>query len=67
MKSVVINPFFDWQDDRPPRTPYHETVIYEAHVKGLTMTHPDIPDEIRGTYAALGAPGDHRAPHRPRA
>ena len=41
---------------------YHETVIYEAHVKGLTMTHPDVPEEIRGTYAGARAPGDHRAP-----
>jgi isoamylase len=57
MKSVVTNPFFDWQDDRPPRRPYHETVIYEAHVKGLTKTFPDIPEEIRGTYAALSYPG----------
>jgi isoamylase len=56
MKSVVINPYFDWQDDRLPRRPYPETVIYEAHVKGLTQTHPDIPDEIRGTYAGLGHP-----------
>ncbi len=56
MKSVVTNPFFDWQEDRSPRRPYHETVIYEAHVKGLTQTHPDIPDEIRGTYAAIGHP-----------
>ena len=56
MKSVVISPFFDWQNDRNPRTPYHETVIYEAHVKGLTKTHPDIPEEIRGTYAALAHP-----------
>nr|WP_217914699.1 glycogen debranching protein GlgX [Miltoncostaea marina] len=54
--SVVVNPFFDWQDDRPPRRPYHETIVYEAHVKGLTMTHPLVPDEIRGTYAALGHP-----------
>jgi len=61
MKSVVTNPYFDWQDDRLPRTPYHETVIYEAHVRGLTMTHPDVPEEIRGTYAALGHPAiiDH--------
>jgi isoamylase len=61
MKSVVINPYFDWQDDRQPRTPYHDTVIYEAHVKGLTMTHPDIPEDIRGTYAALSHPAmvDH--------
>jgi glycogen operon protein len=61
MKSVVINPYFDWQEDRPPRRPYHETVIYEAHVKGISQTHPDIPDEIRGTYAALAHPAmiDH--------
>ncbi len=56
MKSVVTNPYFDWQDDRPPRHPYHETVVYEAHVRGLTMTHPDVPEEIRGTYAALAHP-----------
>jgi isoamylase len=56
MKSVVINPFFDWQEDRSPRRPYHETVIYEAHVKGMTAAHPDIPEEIRGTYAAMGHP-----------
>ncbi len=56
MKSVVVNPFFDWQDDRPPRHPYQETVVYEAHVRGLTQTHPGIPDEIRGTYAGLAHP-----------
>ncbi|MEV7190303.1 glycogen debranching protein GlgX [Streptomyces sp. NPDC093510] len=56
MTSVVVNPYFDWGDDRPPRTPYHETVIYEAHVKGLTMLHPDLPEELRGSYAALGHP-----------
>jgi isoamylase len=55
-KAVVINPYFDWSDDRSPRTPYHETVIYEAHVKGLTATHPGIPPEIRGTYAAVAHP-----------
>jgi isoamylase len=54
--SLVTNPFFDWANDRLPRTPYNESVIYEAHVKGLTMTHPDVPDELRGTYAALGHP-----------
>src|SRR6476661_1862092 len=48
MHSVVINPFFDWGDDRPPRHEYHESIIYEAHVKGLTMLHPEIPEEIRG-------------------
>jgi isoamylase len=55
-KSVVISPFFDWDNDRHPRTPYNETVIYEAHVKGLTRTHPDIPEDIRGTYAAVAHP-----------
>jgi isoamylase len=56
MTSVVINPFFDWAFDRAPLTPYHETVIYEAHVKGLTKTHPGIPQGLRGTYAALAHP-----------
>jgi glycogen operon protein len=56
MSSVVVNPYFDWADDRPPRTDYHKTIIYEAHVKGLTMTHPGLPEEIRGTYAALAHP-----------
>jgi glycogen operon protein len=54
--NVVINPFFDWGDDRPPRTPYHGTVIYEAHVRGLTLLHPDVPPEERGTYAGLAHP-----------
>ncbi|MCG5213999.1 glycogen debranching protein GlgX [Streptosporangium soli] len=60
-KNVVINPFFDWGADRAPRTPYHKTVIYEAHVRGLTMRHPAVPEEQRGTYAALGHPAiiDH--------
>jgi glycogen operon protein len=56
MHSVVINPFFDWGDDRPPRHEYHESIIYEAHVKGLTMLHPEIPEEIRGTYAGIAHP-----------
>ncbi|WP_109473696.1 glycogen debranching protein GlgX [Ornithinimicrobium cavernae] len=56
MLSVVVNPFFDWGHDRPPRHEYHDSVIYETHVKGLTMRHPDVPEEIRGTYAALGHP-----------
>ncbi|MDQ1677925.1 MAG: isoamylase, partial [Actinomycetota bacterium] len=56
MTSVVINPFFDWGADRPPHRPYHESVIYEAHVRGLTMRHPEVPEEIRGTYAALSHP-----------
>ncbi|MEV4612956.1 glycogen debranching protein GlgX [Kitasatospora sp. NPDC049258] len=56
MHSVVINPYFDWGTDRPPRTDYHRTVLYEAHVKGLTRLHPGIPEEIRGSYAALAHP-----------
>jgi isoamylase len=56
MTSVVSNPFFDWGSDRAPLTPYHETVIYEAHVKGMTQTHPGIPEELRGTYAGLAHP-----------
>jgi isoamylase len=55
-KSVVINPYFDWGVDRPPRHEYADTVIYEAHVKGLTQTHPDVPEQIRGTYAAVAHP-----------
>ncbi|MEU2351310.1 glycogen debranching protein GlgX [Modestobacter sp. NPDC049651] len=55
-KSVVVNPYFDWGTDRPPKTPYQKSVIYEAHVKGLTMTHPRIPEDIRGTYAAVAHP-----------
>ncbi|MBJ7400921.1 glycogen debranching protein GlgX [Mycolicibacterium sp.] len=61
MTSVVINPFFDWGSDHPPRTPYHETIIYEAHVKGMTQNHPRIPEELRGTYSGLAHPAiiDH--------
>ena len=55
-KSIVISPFFDWGNDRPPRRQYADSVIYEAHVKGLTMLHPDIPQELRGTYAGLAHP-----------
>ncbi|MET7382710.1 glycogen debranching protein GlgX [Streptomyces sp. NPDC005526] len=56
MLGVVTDPAFDWGDDRPPRRSYAETVIYEAHVRGLTRTHPDVPPELRGTYAGLGHP-----------
>ncbi|MGW5053011.1 glycogen debranching protein GlgX [Actinokineospora sp. NPDC004072] len=56
VKGVVINPFFDWANDRPPRHPYNETVIYEAHVRGLTMRHPDVPEQLRGTYSGLAHP-----------
>lgn len=56
MLSVVVNPYFDWGHDRPPRHEYHESVIYETHVRGMTMRHPDIPEAIRGTYAAMAHP-----------
>jgi glycogen operon protein len=52
-KSRVIDPAFTWGDDRPPRVPWHDTVIYEAHVRGLTMRHPEVPPRLRGTYAGL--------------
>src|SRR2546421_202237 len=55
-KGVVVNPYFDWGSDSLPRVPYHHTIVYEAHVKGLTMRHPGIPEELRGTYAAIGHP-----------
>jgi isoamylase len=55
-RSVVINPYFDWGNDRPLKIPMWETVIYEAHVKGMTIQHPDIPDDVRGTYSGLAHP-----------
>jgi glycogen operon protein len=60
-RSIVVNPFFDWGDDRHPRTPWHETIVYEAHVKGLTMRHPEVPEDQRGTYSGLAHPAviDH--------
>jgi isoamylase len=54
-KSVVVNPYFDWEQDRPLSIPLNESVIYELHVKGFTKCHPDIPEAIRGTYAGLVA------------
>ena len=55
-KSVVVSHQFDWENDAPPNVPYHKTIIYETHVKGFTKLHPDIPEEIRGSYAALAHP-----------
>jgi len=55
-RSVVHNPYFDWGNDRSPDTPLHETVIYEAHVKGFTRCHPEIPESLRGTYSGLAHP-----------
>ena len=56
MHSVVVNPFFDWEGDRSPGHDYSESIIYEAHVKGMTMRHPDVPEELRGTYAGMAHP-----------
>jgi isoamylase len=55
-KSVVINPFFDWGNDRRPSTPWHRTIVYETHVKGFTKTHPAIPEELRGRYEGMAHP-----------
>jgi glycogen operon protein len=56
MFGVVINPFFDWEGDRRLNVAYHESLIYEAHVKGMTELHPDLPESERGTYAGLSHP-----------
>ena len=56
MKSAVINPFFDWGNDQHPFIPYSDSVIYEAHVRGMTNLNKDVPPEIRGTYAGLAHP-----------
>jgi isoamylase len=60
-RSVVTNPWFEWGDDHPLRIPWHETVLYECHVKGLTMRHPEVPPDLRGTYAGMAHPAviDH--------
>lgn len=55
-KSIVIDPSFHWGDDRAPRTPWSDTLIYECHVKGLTAVHPDVPAELRGRYLGLASP-----------
>lgn len=55
-KSVVIDEAFSWGDDKPLRTPFHKSLIYELHVKGFTRRHPDVPDKLSGTYAGLASP-----------
>lgn len=55
-KGVVVQRFFDWDNDRLPRIPWHESIIYEVHVGGFTRLHPGVPDELRGTYAGLAHP-----------
>src|SRR3954470_13677361 len=61
-KSVVVDDRFDWEDDKPPRVPWTDTVLYEAHVKGMTKRHPALPEPIAGTYLGLAAQPiiDHR-------
>jgi glycogen operon protein len=54
-KAVVIDPWFDWQGDAPPRVPWPDSVIYEVHVRGFTKTHPDVPEHERGTYAGVAS------------
>jgi len=54
-KGIVIDTDFDWEDDRPPATPWHETLIYEVHVKGFTKLHPHVREDLRGTYAGLAS------------
>jgi glycogen operon protein len=54
-KSVVVDNSFDWGGDFPPNTPLSETVIYEAHVKGISMRHPDVPEHLRGTYPGVAS------------
>ncbi len=55
-KCVVTIPFFDWENDRPPMIPLHDSILYETHVRGMTIGHPEIPEEIRGCFAALSHP-----------
>ncbi len=55
-RSVVTSPYFDWDNDHHPKRPWHDTVIYETHVKGLTARHPDVPRELRGTYLGVSHP-----------
>ena len=54
-RSVVVDGHFDWEDDPGPRKRWHETIVYEVHVKGATARHPDIPEKLRGTYAGIGS------------
>ncbi|MDR3617359.1 MAG: glycogen debranching protein GlgX [Candidatus Obscuribacterales bacterium] len=54
--GAVIDPSFEWGDDKPPATPWNHTIIYEAHVKGMTKTHPEVPENLRGTYAGIAHP-----------
>jgi glycogen operon protein len=59
-KSVVINPYFDWDQDRSPRIPLSDSIIYETHVRGFSILNPDVPEPLRGTYAGLASPASLR-------
>jgi isoamylase len=59
-KSLVVNPYFDWDQDRPLRTPLVDSIIYETHVKGFSIENPDVPEPLRGTYAGLASPASLR-------
>jgi len=55
-RCQVVDSAFSWDNDRPPKTPWQDTILYEAHVKGLTQLHPEVPQQLRGSYAALASP-----------
>src|SRR5262249_44584577 len=55
-KGVVIDDAFDWEGDKPLGIPWHQSIVYETHVKGLTQRHPAVPKELRGTFAGLASP-----------
>ncbi|HEY0795140.1 MAG TPA: glycogen debranching protein GlgX [Acidisarcina sp.] len=59
-KCIVVNPYFDWEMDRPLRTPLNESVIYETHVRGFSINNPEVPEPLRGTYAGLASPASLR-------
>ena len=65
-RCVVVDDGFDWEDDRPPDRSRSETVVYEAHVRNQTALHPDVPEELRGTYAGLAHPASVAHLHRAR-
>ncbi|HEY0759051.1 MAG TPA: glycogen debranching protein GlgX [Acidisarcina sp.] len=59
-KCIVVNPYFDWEMDRPLRTPLSESIIYETHVRGFSINNPDVPETLRGTYAGIASPASLR-------
>ena len=59
-KSVVVNPYFDWEQDRPLRIPLADSIIYETHVRGFSLLNPEVPEGLRGTYAGLASPASIR-------